>query len=753
MLHSPLEAPSSHLRERCLSFLALGGNGVESGDELDVAELYHFYLFIFNFSFGDERTIKKCSADFFNSTVVVDPRISNPVKQYFYKIMLQTLNPIKASMLLGDSADERNLPALAEILRYLKEEMPIPKGIGIESYIRAIAENEFPGEFPYDSVEQEKFHFLRYALQKNYYFFEYIFTETDGPTTREVSPIFKIQCWLYYELTFQFILNRKEGIIERIRSELPSDDEDEDEERTQEPSKLKIAHQDLLQALYQHLKTLLKRHTHLSVPATRTAFFLVYQLSFELIQKGATKELNALLDILLQPPTGIRFLCMAQDGWEERPVEKWLDLLGDKRSLLLFSKILSILPRLKIKQMLALLNSTLMDILKDRLSRKHKLRLLLKLLDLDFPAVDMCICENNWLIHIAKKNNWIEMLRERIWRSFSLESITKEEEIQRNFFSDRNLINGSKKALAQLLDLPVLNNFLLEKFHNIESGIKKSSIRIVWIDALKAIWNLVLHYWRPSDKDLGEISHIKEQWVNTMMKTLSGDNSIYDPQYYTVDKLPRTMRATLEGNIEVMVLYQEQLDIMADSYRRFLDLVAVLDNKANTPSSAVENRISFIELIRAFAAQKGIDTTEEQIQACAKNLSLCFKEVIATGEVYSLEPMFFGLTQNNSGAADVQYLSTQYTQLFLELLENAMLKKSSVSLFSSTGLVLRKKETKGAIDEFLRALSEQKQVRYRSSSASSGSIVRGASTTPSLESAADTTPYLISPFPSPSGKL
>jgi hypothetical protein len=140
---SPLQIASSYLREESLGPLALGDT-VEDIDEFRAKELFPMYLFIFNFSFGDERTRKKCSADFFNSTTIVDPRISAPVKQYFYKVILQALNPIKAKMLLGHSAEKEQHPHLAEILRYLKEEMPSTESICVESYIRAIANGHPP---------------------------------------------------------------------------------------------------------------------------------------------------------------------------------------------------------------------------------------------------------------------------------------------------------------------------------------------------------------------------------------------------------------------------------------------------------------------------------------------------------------------------------------------------------------------------------------------------------------------------------
>ena len=97
---------------------------------------------------------------------------------------------------------------------------------------------------------------------------------------------------------------------------------------------------------------------------------------------------------------------------------------------------------------------------------------------------------------------------------------------------------------------------------------------------------------------------------------------------------------------------------MADYHHRLLACVAVPHNAR--PSSVRENRIPFIELIVTLAAQKKIKYTEAQIQACAEDLSRWFKEVIATGEIYPLEPMFFDLTKNSSRTTDILYLSARY---------------------------------------------------------------------------------------------
>ncbi len=699
---------SSSLKEESVSPLILGAAVSKTK-----TDLFEAYLFLFNFSFGDERTVKKCSADFFNSAADVNPRISAPVKEYFYKLMLKKeFNPIKAKMLLGKSSDERLLPALAENLRYLKEEMPSPKGLDVEAYIEAIANGRPTGKFPYANPEQEKFDFLRYALQQNYNFFEYIFTTHDTSSEEEANTLLKIQRWLYHELSYQAILRENKGILERIRFWLSNDDEnkDKDEDEIQVPSKLKVAPTDLQQALHQHLKTLLKRNIPLSTAATKTAFLLVHQRSSELIQQEAEEELNALFDLLLQSPAGNRFLCAVKDDEKKCPVEKWLNLLGNERVCVLFDKILSILLCLNTKQVLALLDSAFMDTLTDRLSAGQQLQFLHKLLELDSPVVNRYICEDSSLMPIAKKNGLVETLRERIWYSFSVEFLTENDEIRRDLFSDGALIVGSKKELAKLLDRPFLNKFLLERFHNINVGINKSSIRDVWVGALKTIWRLVLNYWRPSDDDLSKISDIEEQWRNTMIKKSSDNCSVYDPQHYRVDKLPHTMQAALEGSVEVLKLYQEQLEIMADYHRRLLDCVAVPYNEADTSSSALENHISFSELIRTLATQTGMEYTEEQIQACAEDLSGWFKEAISTGEVYSFESMFSGLTKNNSGTADVLYLSTQYVKAFLERLEKAkaMSKKSLFSLYSRASPVLKEKETKGVIDEFLRTLIKEK---------------------------------------------
>lgn len=748
-------------RESPLSFLALEDT-IENIDKLDVAKLY---LFIFNFLFGDEHTRKKCAADFFNSPIVVDPRISDLVKQYFYRIILQTLNPkpkrikaemlylkpIYAKMLLGLSADERLLPTLTETLRYLTQEMPRTKDIDVKAYITAIADGKPPGEFPYDDIEQEKFDFLRHELQQNYDSFECIFTANDISPIGEANSFFKIQRWLYSELSYQFVLSKNRGIIERIRSELPSDDESEDEseEKIQEPSKLTVTHSDLRQALYQHLKTLLKKNKSLSTSSTKTAFLLVYQLSFEWIHKNTEEtELNALFDLLLQTSAGIRFLCAIKDAEKERPMKKWLVLL-EENVFKLFDKILSILPRLNSKQVLALLHSTLIDLLIGRISREQKFQFLHSLLSLNLPAVDMHICENSELMRITKKNGLTERLRESIWHSFSLESLeTKDDEGRRAFLSDDRLIVENNKALTELLDRPILNKFLCERFHNIQFVLKINTLQQDWIIAYKKIYRLILDCWRPSDRDLDEISHIKEEWSNTMIKRLldkTSDYSAYNPQNYTVDKLPQTMRAALEDKIEVLTLYHEQLGIMADYHHRLLACVPVPYDETDTLSSTLENRIPFIELMGTLAAQKGIKCTKPQIQACAEDLSRWFKEVIATGEVYPFEPLFFDLTKNSSKTTDVLYLSTRYAQLFLELLENAIPKKSSLPMFSSTSIILREKETKDAIEKLLSVIIKQESAQSSNKASPSLTIFRSPPATPRVERMRATRYPLFSP--------
>jgi hypothetical protein len=80
-------------------------------------ELSDMHWFIFKCVLGNNKTKKKCFSYFFCTNTQISIKIDEAARQLFLKSMLNSLNPIRAEMLLGNSAEEAQKPYLAETLK------------------------------------------------------------------------------------------------------------------------------------------------------------------------------------------------------------------------------------------------------------------------------------------------------------------------------------------------------------------------------------------------------------------------------------------------------------------------------------------------------------------------------------------------------------------------------------------------------------------------------------------------------------